>query len=217
MTAAAHPRSRLRERLRILGFTLAVTLVFGSGVSFVQVATQPRVRRNEALHLRRAVRAAAGLPALSDVELPAWFETAVRETAPGRYRVCDPGGGASEVRVFVEAGAGLWGRIRAAVGVSGSAPPRLAGLALLEQNETPGLGARIAEPWFAEQLRGKSGPLRLVPEGTRSARPDEIDAITGATITSVAVRDLLNRVLSCEAAAPPAAERRASDGQEPRR
>ncbi len=32
-----------------------------------------------------------------------------------------------------------------------------------------------------------------MPEGTGSSRPDEIDAITGATVTSKAVRDIVNR------------------------
>lgn len=215
MSPAPKKRSRTRERLWTVTFTLMVTLVFGSGVSLVHVATQERVRENEALFLRRAVRAAAGLPSLPDADLPAWFTAAVRETGSGHYVVeaADgmPGWG-GPVHVFLRAGAGLWGQIQAAVGVSGG--PALRGVAILEQNETPGLGARIAEPWFAAQLAGKRGSLRLVPEGTRSTKADEIDAITGATITSAAVRDILNRVLAEDATALTPTERTPSNGQD---
>jgi len=38
------------------------------------------------------------------------------------------------------------------------------------------------------------GPFVLQPEGSHSTAPTEIDAITGATITSAAVRDMLNAV-----------------------
>jgi Na+-transporting NADH:ubiquinone oxidoreductase subunit C len=213
----------VRERAWTLFFMLAVTVVFGSAVSALHVATQARVRENGTLFLRRAVRAAAGLPKLPDAELPAWFASAVApvtNAARPHYEVRLSGeASAPRVRVFERAGAGLWGTIRAAVGVAeGADGPNLSGVAILEQQETPGLGARIDEPWFAEQLRGKRGTLRLVPEGTRSPEADEIDGITGATITSAAVRDILNRVLSEDAAAAtPPLERSAPDGQDERR
>ena len=64
----------------------------------------------------------------------------------------------------------------------------------IKQNETPGLGARIAEEWFKEQFRGKMGPFVLVPEGTAEAEK-ELDAITGATRTSNFVLEMINQSL----------------------
>jgi len=113
--------------------------------------------------------------------------------------------------VFVRSGAGLWGQITAVVGVDA----RLAsvkGFFILDQNETPGLGARISEPWFRLQIRGKRAPVRLVPERTRSDDPHAIDAITGATITSAAVRDILNRTLAESTNAVRRAEGSVTDG-----
>ena len=72
---------------------------------------------------------------------------------------------------------------------------KLSGVAIVSQNETPGLGARIEEPWFTAQFAGKQGPFRLVEEGTAAA-PDEIDAITGATRTSESFRNIMNRILA---------------------
>jgi Na+-transporting NADH:ubiquinone oxidoreductase subunit C len=100
---------------------------------------------------------------------------------------------------FVRSGPGLWGEIEAVVCFD-TQTDSLVGVTFTKQNETPGLGGRIEENWFQQQFFGKKGNLALRPEGTRSASPEEIDAITGATITSKAVRDIVN-ASSKEAAA----------------
>lgn len=68
----------------------------------------------------------------------------------------------------------------------------IAGLAITGQSETPGLGARIEEPTWLEQFRGKSvadanGTVRFaVAKGTAGSE-FEVDGITGATRTSNAI------------------------------
>jgi Na+-transporting NADH:ubiquinone oxidoreductase subunit C len=71
----------------------------------------------------------------------------------------------------------------------------LTGIEFIKQNETPGLGGRITESWFKEQFRGKRWPLTVVPEGD-PAGDQEFQAITGATNTTNAVRDILNNRLA---------------------
>ncbi len=212
--------SRLRERVWTVSFMLVLTLFFGSGVSALHVLTLERVMQNELLFLRRAVRAAVGLPVLEDEPLRAWFEASVDTDAAPVFRVRDEDFEGAERLVVERSQAGLWGGIRAVVGLAlDDEGPFVTGVAFLDHNETPGLGARIEEAWFREQLRGKRGTLRLVPEGTRlEGRPsdNEIDAITGATVTSTAVRDLLNRALS-EDAVRLTGERSADDGHDARR
>ena len=200
MSSDSPARKKLKERAWTIFFTLAITLVFGATVSALHVATQERVAQNEKLFLQRALRQAAGLPKLPDAELPQWFVDSVAvdpAALPPRYTVqMDEGDKA--VQVVERSGAGLWGTIRLAVGIATDLDgiSKLTGIAVLEQGETPGLGARIGEPWYSEQMRGKFGQLKRVPEGTRSEQNDEIDGITGATITVVAVQDILNRVLT---------------------
>jgi electron transport complex protein RnfG len=53
---------------------------------------------------------------------------------------------------------------------------------VLSQNETPGLGARVTEPSFTAQFRNKN-----------IAKIDEVEAITGATISSHAVIDAVTQ------------------------
>ena len=61
---------------------------------------------------------------------------------------------------------------------------------ILNHSETPGLGAKSTEPEFYEQFNDKKAPLKVV-KGSAS-NPDEISAISGATITSNAVVDGVN-------------------------
>ncbi|MBQ7215001.1 MAG: RnfABCDGE type electron transport complex subunit G [Synergistaceae bacterium] len=62
---------------------------------------------------------------------------------------------------------------------------------ILSHSDTPGLGARATEPEFYGQFTDKSQlPLKVV-KGS-AGNPDEIAAISGATITSNAVVDGVN-------------------------
>jgi len=189
-------KSKTRERLFTVFFMFAVTAGFISAVSALNLATADIVARNAGLFMQRAVLEAAGLdPTGSAPQVNARYGAAVKkETSPDGdtfFRVVDPGSG-EESRVFVRRGAGLWGSITAVVGMQRN-HEILAGVTFVEHNETPGLGARIDEAWFKKQFRGKRPPLRRVPEGTASASVSEFDAITGATVTSRAVEQILNR------------------------
>ena len=67
------------------------------------------------------------------------------------------------------------------------------GLAILSHTETPGLGAKITTAQFRDQFRNKR-PEQLILKKDAPAR-GQIDAITGATITSRAVTKALSSTL----------------------
>ena len=73
---------------------------------------------------------------------------------------------------------------------------------MLEQKETPGLGARIEEPWFTDQFKGLAlawndpqGQRVLVGANPAPNAANEVDAITGATQTSMALMRFFNEEL----------------------
>jgi electron transport complex protein RnfG len=68
------------------------------------------------------------------------------------------------------------------------------GIAILEHNETPGLGANADTPKFREQYIGKSGVLSVTKSGAPAE--NEINAIASATITSKAVTDGVNTAIA---------------------
>lgn len=61
-------------------------------------------------------------------------------------------------------------------------------------NESPGLGANCLEEDFASQYAGKTEGIEVSKTG---AKDNEIDAISGATITSTAVTDAVNHAIEC--------------------
>lgn len=59
-------------------------------------------------------------------------------------------------------------------------------------NETVGLGQNAAKPEFTKQFEGKSGTIEV----SKSANGTQIQALTGATITSAAVTETVNTALA---------------------
>jgi Na+-translocating ferredoxin:NAD+ oxidoreductase subunit G len=109
-------------------------------------------------------------------------ETTVR----GRKVLRDTTGGATALSL---SGKGFKDTITLLVALTDSS---ISGFAVTSQNETPGVGARIAEDSFQRQFMGKkvSNGITLVKTG--HAGPSEFDALTGATVSSEAVARILN-------------------------
>jgi Na+-transporting NADH:ubiquinone oxidoreductase subunit C len=183
----------MNKRVMIVVFTVLVTVVFVSPISLMYLITKPTVELNEQVFLKRSVLYAAGLEIPREpariVEL---FDARVEEKSGsgGPYYLVKGQDGQPAGYVFLRRGPGLWGEITAALGFDAKLE-KLTGVDFLKQGETPGLGARIGESWFREQFRGKRGPFTTVGEGEPSAE-NQFDAITGATLTSSFVKDLLN-------------------------
>lgn len=78
------------------------------------------------------------------------------------------------------------------VGVDGT----VHGVSILSINETAGLGMNAENPEFLEHFLGKSGTIGVQKNGSSDT---EIQALTGATITSEAMADGVNQaLLVCE-------------------
>ena len=100
------------------------------------------------------------------------------------------------------AGMGFADQIRAVIGLSADAE-RITGLKVIENVETPGLGNKIAaEPAdesdrvWADQYRGLSaGKETTVVKRAPIEGTNEVQAVTGATISSKAVTDLANKAV----------------------
>ncbi|MDD2414316.1 MAG: RnfABCDGE type electron transport complex subunit G [Eubacteriaceae bacterium] len=73
------------------------------------------------------------------------------------------------------------------IGVDG----KVSGVTILDQSETAGLGARCVEPSFQQEYQGKDASKELSVVKTNPT-DNQIQAITGATITSKAVTKGVN-------------------------
>ena len=94
-------------------------------------------------------------------------------------------------------GTGLWGPVWGYVALK-SDFNTIYGATYDHKGETPGLGAEIATPEFTKQFEGKqiftNGEFKsilVVKGGADTGSTNEVDAISGGTITSKAVEDML--------------------------
>ncbi|KNF09469.1 electron transport complex protein, subunit G [Gottschalkia purinilytica] len=76
-----------------------------------------------------------------------------------------------------------------------SSDGKIEGMKVVSNSETPGLGANAANPEYQNQYKGKSAEkeLEVVKSG---ASEEQIQALTGATITSKAVTDGVNTAIN---------------------
>lgn len=104
---------------------------------------------------------------------------------------------------FQAVGSGFQGEVRIMVGTEPGFE-NLTGIKVLEQIETPGLGTKIVEDpsnkenplWWPEQFRGvATQPEIVVLKNAVPSAPNEIQGITGATISSKAVAQIIGNDL----------------------
>lgn len=103
--------------------------------------------------------------------------------------------------VFPVYGAGLWGAIWGYVALNND-KDTVYGVYFSHASETPGLGAEIASAAFQEQFPGKKTiengevALGVVKNGKVEKAEYQVDGISGGTITSVGVNDMLKHCLT---------------------
>ncbi|MBQ9585706.1 MAG: NADH:ubiquinone reductase (Na(+)-transporting) subunit C [Muribaculaceae bacterium] len=100
-------------------------------------------------------------------------------------------------------GAGLWGPIWGYIAVNDNGTD-VYGAYFSHEGETPGLGAEIANPVFQKRFEGKKiykdgafKPISVLKKGKSPENgEDKVDAITGGTITSTGVNNMLKDCLA---------------------
>lgn len=155
--------------------------------------TLPRIEAHRLRELQAAV---------ADV-LPAHARYEERTVRTVTFYVGKTGSGEPVGVAFRAVGSGFQGPIALMVGVNPGFT-KLTGIKVLEQIETPGLGTRIVtDPinkenpyWFTGQFTGLGADSEILVVKNRPPATDtEIQAITGATISSKSIVKILNKAL----------------------
>jgi len=182
-----------------VGYMFLVTAFFSTLIIGFARGTQKRVQANERLAFEKAVLTAFGTFSYrTDAEVGRLFrEHFTQSPEYGKAWIYKKDGVLARFALPFE-GKGFWAPIKGVAAVSADGRTLL-GLAFYEVNETPGLGARIVEPFFRRQFEG----LRLRPEGLLlELKPagtvlsqGQVHAISGATQTCVRLEAILNEQL----------------------
>ncbi len=179
---------------------MVVLLLIVGGVSagilgVFTVYTAPIVARNKEIKFKTTILNAFGIT-YTEENLDAIFEKGVntRKIEEGLvcYELYGKEGEKSTAIAFEVGGPGFWARIDAIIALE-SDLETIRDLRILAHTETPGLGARIVEPWFQTQFKGKRiKPHLFVVPYRKAVGENEVDGITGATETSKKLEDIIN-------------------------
>lgn len=169
----------MKLALRMTLVLTGIGLVSGGALALTYEATKLKIEEN----MRRA-RAEAAKRLLPEAQ-----EFEERELDRSTLYMVGKKAGQTVGYVIVHTGPGFQGNITAAFAVDPGFE-KVLGLEVLEQVETPGLGARITEEGWRSQFKGLLLPLEVV-KGKRQ-NPHQVEAITGATISSRSLTNLVN-------------------------
>ena len=169
------PQSSIRNAIRNLGATLVLTLiclVAGVLLAITYDLTKEKISEVEQAEVNQA--------------LSAIFPSAEFMEENGYYKALENGELIGHA-VIVE-GTGYSGKIKIAFGIC--LDDTIQRVRVITHSENPGLGSKMAGDEFLMQFEGKTlQELKLRKEG------GEIDAVTGATISSEAVVDIVREEL----------------------
>ena len=161
-----------------LGLTLAIFCVISAGMlAYVFIVTGPKIEANAKASFDGSLREVLpGVESFKSISIPGT-----------KSQIYEAYAGGNVVGFAVKvAPRGYSGEIVMLVGVDPEL--RIKGMKILGQRETPGLGTNIEKPKFQKQFIGKGGKDAFEPK-------KDIDAITGATISSRAVCEGVKMVL----------------------
>lgn len=178
----------MKNALRILIFVVVMGTVSGILLMGVNAFTAGLISKNEELKLKSAVLDALEI-AYNKGDILKIFGEQVNVLKKDNIIFYKASDGSV---AFTFSGPGLWGSISAIISLEKDLKT-IRKLKVLYQEETPGLGSRIAEEGYLKQFKNKEILPRLMfmPEGKAKGK-NEVDAITGATGSSRAFEKLIN-------------------------
>ncbi len=188
--------------IRQAWLVLLLSLCFGVALAGVNTALSERIAENARLARERAAVEVFTPKGADPAAKKAFIAEATAEemaveldgVAKTVYRVTGPKDKLLGWAVPAK-GQGYADTIKLVFGVEPDAS-KLTGVKVIYNQETPGLGNKIVDMQFRDRFVGKPTAAALVAaKKTSGFKPNEIQAITGATISSQAICDIISNQL----------------------
>jgi len=172
----------MKDIIKMLVVLTTIGLVSGGCLSLISNWAYPLIAANQKAETERAIFLVQPNGKSYEVVADAGFEI---------YKVFDENKRPVGYSLVYE-GNGFQGKIRLMFGINEELT-KVTSLEILDQVETPGLGTKVTEDFFRDQFK----ELETTPnigwvKGAPPEKPNEIQAITGATITSKAIVEIMN-------------------------
>lgn len=179
-------------------FTFLISFVFILVLSFFNGITIERTEKNKTLSTIKAILNSMAIVYADDDQAYTIFSESIKYEKKESLDIYTFSRAADTAVAVIFSGSGLWGSITGSLAFDKDIS-MLLGVDFISQNETPGLGGRIEEKWFKEQFKNKvisENPLELstnkTAKGIYNSLNNEIDAVTGASLTSTYLLNIIN-------------------------
>ncbi|MEG1610176.1 MAG: FMN-binding protein [Bilophila sp.] len=163
---------------KMIAVLSGICALAGFALSYLKISTAPRIEEQVLTYVQEP----AILKVFTDIDNSPIAERQKFKLPDGRTVTVFPGRKEGVlVGVAIEDfGKGFGGDIGVMAGFDVKRDT-LIGIGITTMKETPGMGTRVAEPSFTSQFPGKPLDARLKAQG------GDIDAVSGATVSSVGV------------------------------
>ncbi|MCM8709825.1 RnfABCDGE type electron transport complex subunit G [Clostridium sp. SYSU_GA19001] len=177
----------MKENLKLGGILLIITAIAGLLLGAAHSITKEPIAKQEQMTKNLAMKEI----------LPEAEEFKVKDIAlEGIVQEVNEGiaSGKTAGYAIKVAPKGYGGAIQLMVGISTDG--KIKGIKILSHSETPGLGANAPQPKFSNQFKNKPIDKVLQVVKQTPSSDNQIEAITGATITSKAVTSGVNEAVN---------------------
>jgi Na+-transporting NADH:ubiquinone oxidoreductase subunit C len=180
----------MKEKLKMILFVLILGSVLSTALVSVDAYTAPLIEKNKVRKLRISILKALDITYSKDKVDEVFSENVTKKNrGDNKFYVAEASGDIA----FEILGSGLWGPIHGIIALR-SDLKTIKGITIIRQEETPGLGGRIAEADFLNKFEAKTILPRLIIQSPgKASGNNEIDGITGATLSCKAFEEILNR------------------------
>ncbi|MCK5327251.1 MAG: FMN-binding protein [Candidatus Latescibacteria bacterium] len=181
----------MKEKIKLIVFVVVLGSILTTALVAVDDYTAPIIEANMLIKTRMSVLEALNIPYTTEAVNETFTRYVQTEVKQGKaFYVSNTGAIAFEF-----SGSALWGPLHGVVALLADLET-IQGLIIIQQEETPGLGGRIADKEFLDLFKEKSivPMLKILAPGKANA-VNEVDGITGATLSCNALAEILNSQL----------------------
>ncbi len=189
----------------IIIYSAILVVIVAFLLAFVYQALKPMQDANVALDVKKQILYSLNIRDLDGAAAEAKYQEVVKkegEKEGQKYYMCQING--EDILVVSLKGMGLWGGISGYLAIHGDKTPTVYGVYFNHESETAGLGAEIkdSQEWqekfigkkiFADGTDTREVVLSVVKKVTDPET--QVDCVTGATLTSNGVNDMLKECL----------------------
>ena len=185
----------------IIVYSTILVVIVAFLLAFVFKALKPMQDANVALDIKKQILYSLNIRDLDGAEAEAKYAEVVKEEGEidgQKYYSCEING--ENILVVSLKGMGLWGGISGYIAIHGDQEPVVYGAYFNHESETAGLGAEIkdSQEWqekfigkkvFVDPADGSEVALTVVKKVEDPTT--QVDCVTGATLTSNGVNDMI--------------------------